>query len=127
MVSTDWKFLVQSRLRMPLQEWVKKHRIASYEEAVETLQSAGLPLGTSEEMAKVFPGPANSSPSNSDSSSSSSTDSPRRTQEILQRKKKKSRPRSAAEAAADAITESAPVKSPAEKAPAKRSGKRKKS
>ena len=61
MVVTDWKFLVQSRLRMPLRMWVKKNRIESYEEAVEALRSAGLPLGTSEEMAEVFPSPANSS------------------------------------------------------------------
>ena len=125
-MEVDWKFLVQSRLRMPLREWVKKHRIGSYEEAVEALRSAGLPLGTSEEMAEVFPGPANSSSSDSDSGPAPASDSPRRTQEILQRKTKKRKPRSAAEAAADAITESTPVKSPKE-APTRRKRKSKKS
>ena len=124
-MEVDWKFLVQSRLRMPLREWVKKHRIGSYEEAVEALRSAGLPLGTSEEMAEVFPSPANSSSSGSDSGPASTSDSPRRTQEILQRKTKKRKPRSAAEAAADAITESKAVKSPQESASTKKSRKRK--
>ncbi len=124
-MEVDWKFLVQSRLRMPLREWVKKHRIGSYEEAVEALRSAGLPLGTSEEMAEVFPGPANSSSSDSDSGPAPASDSPRRTQEILQRKTKKRKPRSAAEAAADAITESKAVKSPQESASTKKSRKRK--
>ena len=124
-MEVDWKFLVQSRLRMPLREWVKKHRIGSYEEAVEALRSAGLPLGTSEEMAEVFPSPANSSSSDSDSGPAPASDSPRRTQEILQRKTKKRKPRSAAEAAADAITESKAVKSPQESASTKKSRKRK--
>ncbi len=124
-MEVDWKFLVQSRLRMPLREWVKKHRIGSYEEAVEALRSAGLPLGTSEEMAEVFPSPANSSSSGSDSGPASTSDSPRRTQEILQRKTKKRKPRSAAEAAADAITESKAVKSPQESASTKKPRKRK--
>ena len=125
MVVTDWKFLVQSRLRMPLRMWVKKNRIESYEEAVEALRSAGLPLGTREEMAEVFPGPAHSSSSDSDSGPAPTSDSPRRTQEILQRKTKKSKPRSAAEAAADAITESKAVKSPQEGASTKKPRKRK--
>ncbi len=124
-MEVDWKFLVQSRLRMPLREWVKKHRIGSYEEAVEALRSAGLPLGTSEEMAEVFPSPANSSSSGSDSGPAPASDSPRRTQEILQRKTKKRKPRSAAEAAADAITESKAVKSPQESASTKKPRKRK--
>lgn len=124
-MEVDWKFLVQSRLRMPLREWVKKHRIGSYEEAVEALRSAGLPLGTSEEMAEVFPSPANSSSSDSDSGPTPASDSPRRTQEILQRKTKKRKPRSAAEAAADAITESKAVKSPQESASTKKPRKRK--
>ena len=124
-MEVDWKFLVQSRLRMPLREWVKKQRIGSYEEAVEALRSAGLPLGTSEEMAEVFPSPANSSSSGSDSGPASTSDSPRRTQEILQRKTKKRKPRSAAEAAADAITESKAVKSPQESASTKKPRKRK--
>ena len=124
-MEVDWKFLVQSRLRMPLREWVKKHRIGSYEEAVEALRSAGLPLGTSEEMAEVFPSPANSSSSGSDSGPASTSDSPRRTQEILQRKTKKRKPRSAAEAAADAITESKAVKSPKEGTSSKKPRKRK--
>jgi hypothetical protein len=127
MVVTDWKFMVQSRLRMPLRIWVKKNRIESYEEAIIALQAAGLPLGTSEEMAEVFPGPANSSSSNTDSSPATTDSRPRRTQEILQRKTKKSKPRSAAEAAADAITESNAVESPKEKAAPKRSRKKKKS
>jgi len=127
MVTTDWKFVVQSRLRMPLREWVKKHRIKTYEEAVNTLQSAGLPLGSSEEMAAVFPGPANKSSAPANSTSLASDNSPRRTQEILQRKAKEDRPRSAAEAAADAITESTAIKSPQEKTTRKRTRKRKKS
>ena len=126
MVTTDWKFVVQSRLRMPLREWVKKHRIKTYEEAVNTLQSAGLPLGSSEEMAAVFPGPANKSSAPANSTSLASDNSPRRTQEILQRKAKEDRPRSAAEAAADAITESTAIKSPQEKTTRRRTRKSKK-
>lgn len=126
MIKADWKFSVQSRLRMPLREWVKKHRIESYEEAVEALRAAGLPLGTSEEMAEVFPGPANSSTSDSDSGPATAPNNPRRTQEILQGKTKKRKPRSAAEAAADAITESKAVESPKE-SPKKRTTRRRKS
>jgi len=127
MVTTDWKFVVQSRLRMPLREWVKKHRIKTYEEAVNTLQSAGLPLGSSEEMAAVFPSPANKSSTPTNSTSPASDNSPRRTQEILQRKATKDRPRSPAEAAADAIAQSTAVKSPQEKTTRKRTRKHKKS
>ena len=126
-IEVDWTFIVQSRLRMPLREYFRKAKVFTYEEAAEALRGAQLPVGTREEVVKHLP----SSPNSNASSADSNPAPPRRishsNKEVRGKSKKPKAPRSAAEAAADAITESAPVKSPSQKAPPKRSGKRKKS
>jgi len=126
-IEVDWTFIVQSRLRMPLREYFRKAKVFTYEEAAEALRGAQLPVGTREEVVKHLPSSPNSNSSSADSNPAPNPRASRGNKAIRGKSKKSKTPRSAAEAAADAITESAPVKIPAEKAPAKRAGKRKKS
>ena len=125
-INVDWTFIVQSRLRMPLKVFFRKAKVKTYEEAVEALERARLPMGTREEVVRHLPSPPDSNTPATDSSASSAPNNPRRTKEVLQRKTKKRKPRSAAEAAADAITESKAVESPKE-SPKKRTTRRRKS
>tara|TARA_Y100000592_G_scaffold2427_1_gene3705 strand:+ start:1574 stop:1960 length:387 start_codon:yes stop_codon:yes gene_type:complete len=125
-IDVDWTFVVQSRLRMPLREFFRKAKVKTYEEAVEALEGARLPVGTREEVARHLPSPPDTNPSPSNSDSSSDRSSVRSRKTIRGKSKKASSPRSAAEAAADAITKSKAVKSPQE-SPKKRTSRRRKS
>ena len=110
-VNVDWAHFTQQKLRLQLDTWFEKKGVTTYEEASAALRSAGLSVGSPEEVAPFLPAPSDTDTSNTDSGASSSSSSARRTQEILSSSKKKE-PKSAAEAAADAITKSKAVKSP---------------
>ena len=110
-MKVHWKFLAESRLRMPLKKFFEREGVTTYEEAVEALGRFKQPVGTREEVAAFIPASSDSDAPSSDSGSPPSSGSARRTQEILSSPKKKE-PQSAAEAAADAITKSKAVKSP---------------
>lgn len=124
-MKVHWKFLAESRLRMPLKKFFEREGVTTYEEAVEALGRFKQPVGSPEEVAPFLPTPSEKSGLNSDSGSSTSSRSSRRTQEILSSSKKKE-PSSAAEAAADAITKSKAVKSP-QSTQKKRSSRKRKS
>ena len=124
-MKVHWKFLAESRLRMPLKKFFEREGATTYEEAVEALGRFKQPVGTREEVAAFLPAPSDPGTLSSDSGASSSSGSARRTQEILSSSKKKE-PKSAAEAAADAITKSKAVKSP-KSAQKKRSTRKRKS
>ena len=110
-INVDWVHFTQQKLRLQLGAWFEKKGVTTYEEAATALRSAGLSVGSPEEVAPFLPTPSDTDASNTDSGASSSSSSARRTQEILSSSKKKE-PKSAAEAAADAITKSKAVKSP---------------
>jgi len=126
-IEVDWTFIVQSRLRMPLKEYFRKAKVFTYEEAAEALRGAQLPVGTREEVARHLPSSPNSNASSPNPDPAPNRRTSRGNKAVRGKSKKSKAPRSAAEAAADAITASAPVTSPAEKTPPKRSRKRKKS
>jgi len=111
-MKVHWKFLAESRLKMPLKKFFERERVTTYEEAVEALGRFRQPVGTAEEVAPYLPAPTHKNTTNSDSSTAPPSGSSRRTQEILSRTKKEAPPKSPAEAAADAITKSNAVKSP---------------
>ena len=120
-IEIDWTFVVQSRLRMPLKEYFRKAKVTSYEEAAESLQRAGLPVGTREQVVAHLPPSANTNASSDNSNSSTHFHSMGSRPKVQTKKQKAGRsPTSPAEAAADAITASAPVKIPKAKTTRKR-------
>lgn len=121
----DWFVVAQSRLRTPIGKFFEKQGVTTYEQAVEALKRAGLSYGSREEMAQFLPDSSNEDSSSDSLNPASVSSTPRRTQEILE-KKKSPTPASPAEAAADAITKSKAVKSP-KSTQKKRSSRRRKS
>ena len=126
-VKVDWVHFTQQKLRTQLKTWFEIKGVTTYEEAEKALRSVGLSVGTREEVVDHLPSSSDSNITSIDPNPAPNPRTSRGNKAIRGKSKKSKTPRSAAEAAADAITESAPVKIPAEKAPAKRAGKRKKS
>ena len=126
-VKVDWVHFTQQKLRTQLKTWFEIKGVTTYEEAEKALRSVGLSVGTREEVVNHLPSSSDSNITSIDPNPAPNPRTSRGNKAIRGKSKKSKVPRSAAEAAADAITESAPVKIPSEKAPPKRSGKRKKS
>ena len=126
-VKVDWVHFTQQKLRTQLKTWFEIKGVTTYEEAEKALRSVGLSVGSREEVVKHLPSSPNSNASSVDSNPAPARRISHSNKEVRGKSKKAKAPRSAAEVAADAITESAPVKIPSQKAPPKRSGKRKKS
>jgi len=125
----DWLFIVQSKLRMPLHDWLKKRKIVSYEEAVNALKRSGLPVGTRDEVVAQLPVSPKKNASDSDSDSSTRSSSVVRNKKSSVTKKRapvedSKEPKSPAEKAADAITKSVAVKAPKAKTARKRRTKK---
>lgn len=115
-IHVDWTFLIQSRLKLPVDDWFRRHEVETYDEAVALLQKNNLPVGSREDMAKHIPIRPEINDLLFDTGSTTTSVAGR-----LTKKKVDKGPKSAAEEAADAITASSAAK-PAE--PKKREKKK---
>ncbi len=104
-IHVDWTFLIQSRLKLPVGDWFRRHEVETYDEAVALLQKNNLPVGSREDMAKHIPIRPEINDLLFDTGSTTTSVAGR-----LAKKKVDKGPKSAAEEAADAITASSAAK-----------------
>ncbi len=109
-IHVDWTFLIQSRLKLPVGDWFRRHEVETYDEAVALLQKNNLPVGSREDMAKHIPIRPEINDLLFDTGSTTTSVAGR-----LAKKKVDKGPKSAAEEAADAITASSAAKTVAPK------------
>jgi len=114
-IHVDWTFLIQSRLKLPVGDWFRRHEVETYDEAVALLQKNNLPVGSREDMARHIPIRPEINDLLFDTGSTTASVAGR-----LAKKKVDKGPKSAAEEAADAITASSAAKTVAPKKDAKK-------